>query len=89
MRPTTALDVISEPAIRKMWGVKEGKPFDADYPDYFLAQIREQGLFDDLGATRSEPKVDEDKHLVDVTLNFQASKGSDGASPSRPRRRGR
>jgi hypothetical protein len=56
---------------------------------YFLAQIREQGLFDDLGTTHSEPKVDEDKHLVDVTLNFRASKGSDGASPSRPRRRGR
>ncbi len=83
------LDIHGEAAVKKMWGIKEGKPFDADYPDYFLAQIREQGLFDDLGATRSEPKVDEDKHLVDVTLNFRASKGSDGASPSRPRRRGR
>jgi hypothetical protein len=72
-----------------LWGIKEGKPFDPDYPDYFLAQIREQGTFDDLGKTHSEPKVDEEKHVVDVTLNFQASKASDGASPSTPRRRGR
>jgi outer membrane protein insertion porin family len=83
------LDIHGEAAIKKMWGIKEGKPFDADYPDYFLAQIREQGLFDDLGKTRSASKVDEQTHLVDVTLNFQASKGSDGASPSTPRRRGR
>jgi outer membrane translocation and assembly module TamA len=83
------LDIHGEAAIKKMWGIKEGKPFDADYPDYFLAQIREQGLFDDLGKTRSASKVDEQTHLVDVTLNFQASKVSDGASPSTPRRRGR
>jgi outer membrane protein insertion porin family len=83
------LDIHGEAAVKKIWGIKEGKPFDPDYPDYFLAQIREQGLFDDLGKTHSEPKVDEEKHVVDVTLNFQASKGSDGASPSTPRRRGR
>jgi outer membrane protein insertion porin family len=83
------LDIHGEAAIRKMWGIKEGKPFDADYPDYFLEQIRQQGLFDDLGKTRSESKVNEESHLVDVTLNFQASKGSDGASPSTPRRRER
>jgi outer membrane translocation and assembly module TamA len=83
------LDINGEAAVKKMWGIKEGKPFDEGYPDYFLAQIREQGLFDDLGKTRSESKVDEQDHLVDVTLNFQASKGSDGASPSTPRRRRR
>jgi outer membrane protein insertion porin family len=83
------LDIHGEAAIKKMWGIKEGKPFDGDYPDYFLEQIRQQGLFDDLGKTRSESKVNEESHLVDVTLNFQASKGSDGASPSTPRRRGR
>jgi outer membrane protein insertion porin family len=83
------LDIHGEAAVKKLWGIKEGKPFDGDYPDYFLAQIREQGLFDDLGPTRSESKVDEQGHLVDVILNFQASKGPDGASPSTPRRRGR
>ena len=34
-------------------------------------------------------QTDEQGHLVNVTLNFQASKGPDGASPSTPRRRGR
>jgi outer membrane protein insertion porin family len=83
------LDINGEAAVKKMWGIKEGKPFDADYPDYFLAQIREQGLFDDLGNTKSAAKVDEQGHLVDVTLSFQASKGSDGAAPTRSRRRER
>jgi len=22
--------------MKKLWGLKEGKPFDADYPDFFL-----------------------------------------------------
>jgi outer membrane protein insertion porin family len=83
------LDIHGEAAIKKMWGIPEGKPFDADYPDYFLEQIRQQGLFDDLGKTRSASKVDEQSHVVDVTLNFQASKGPDGAFPSRSRRRDR
>src|SRR5260370_39053476 len=83
------LDILSEPSVRKLWTMKEGKPFNADYPDYFLEQIREQGLFDDLGPTRSASKVDEQTHVVDVTLYFQASKGSDAGSPARLRRRER
>jgi outer membrane protein insertion porin family len=83
------LDILSEPAVRKLWTLKEGKPFNADYPDYFLEQIREQGLFDDLGKTRSALKVDEENRIVDVTLYFGASKGSDGASPATSRRRRR
>ena len=61
----------------------------ADYPDYFLEQIREQGLFDGLGKTRSSIKVDEQSRIVDVTLNFGASTESDGASPATSRRRRR
>jgi outer membrane protein assembly factor BamA len=80
------LDIHGEAAVRKMWGIKEGKPFPADYPDYFLQQVREDGLFDGLGPTRSDAKVDEQTHVVNVTLYFQASKGSDGASPTRLRR---
>jgi outer membrane protein insertion porin family len=83
------LDIHGEAAVRKMWGIKEGKPFDGDYPDYFLQQVREQGLFDDLGPTHSASKVNEESHLVDVTLTFQASKGSDAGSPTRLRRRDR
>jgi outer membrane translocation and assembly module TamA len=44
-----SLDLNSEPAIRKMWGVKEGKPFDAEYPDAFLKDVHDQGIFDNLG----------------------------------------
>jgi outer membrane protein insertion porin family len=80
------LDIHGEAAVRKMWGIKEGKPFNADYPDYFLQQIREEGLFDGLGPTRSDAKVDEQTHVVNVTLYFQASKESGAGSPTRLRR---
>jgi len=68
------LDLIGEPAIRKMWGVKEGKPFDAGYPEAFLKDVHDQGIFDNLGATSSETKVNEDAKTVDVTLIFMGSK---------------
>ena len=68
------LDVISEPAIRKMWGAKEGKPFDAEYPDAFLKDVHDQGIFDNLGDTSAQTKVNEDRKTVDVTLIFLGSK---------------
>lgn len=64
------LDLISEPAIRKLWGIQPGKPYDTDYPDYFLKVVRDQGYFDHLGKTWSERKVNETDHTVDVTLHF-------------------
>jgi outer membrane protein assembly factor BamA len=79
------LDINGEAAIKRLWNLKEGKPFNADYPDYFLEQVRERGLFDDLGKTRSAVKIDEQNHTVDVTLYF--AKGSDAASPKPPERR--
>lgn len=71
------LDVLSEPAVRKMWGEREGKPFDADYPDVFLKQIKDQGIFDNLGETSSQTKVNESSKTVDVILIFLGSKPSD------------
>ena len=71
------LDVISEPAIRKMWGAKEGKPFDAGYPEAFLKDVHEQGIFDNLGETSSQTKVNEDAKTVDVTLIFLGTKNPD------------
>lgn len=71
------LDLIAEPAIRKMWGVKEGKPFDAGYPEAFLKDVHDQGVFDNLGATSSEIKVNENAKSVDVTLIFLGSKNPD------------
>jgi hypothetical protein len=65
------LDLIGEPAIRKIWGLKPGKPFNAEYPDYFLNNVREQGLFDGLKQTRAETKLDDKALTADVTLYFK------------------
>jgi len=78
------LDIHGEAAVKKLWTLKEGKPFNADYPEYFLQQVKEQGLFDGLGKTRAANTVDEQNHIVDVTLYFGAS---EGASPGGLRRR--
>jgi outer membrane translocation and assembly module TamA len=64
------LDLIGEPAIRKMWGAKDGKPYDPEYPDAFLKDVRAQAVFDNLGPTSAETKVNEDAKTVDVTLVF-------------------
>jgi outer membrane protein insertion porin family len=75
------LDLIGEPAIRKMWGEKGGKPFDPEFPDAFLKDVRDQGLFDNLGTTSSETKVNEASKTADVTLTFN------GAPAQNPRRK--
>jgi outer membrane protein assembly factor BamA len=79
------LDILSEPEIRKMWGDREGKPFQPDYPEAFLARIRDEGIFENLGKTRAETDVDESSKIVDVTLHFTGGKPED----TKERRRGR
>jgi outer membrane protein insertion porin family len=64
------LDILTEPAIRGMWAIKEGQPFNADYPDYFLSQVREAGVLDDLGETKAVIAPDDAARTVDVTLIF-------------------
>lgn len=64
------LDIQSEPVVRKMWALREGSPFNADYPDYFLKRLREDEVFDRLGSTHAATKIDEARHVVDVTLSF-------------------
>jgi outer membrane protein assembly factor BamA len=64
------LDLVSEPEIRKMWGIAPGRPFNVEYPDRFLARVKEAGVFDDLKSTRAETQVDKRNHTVDVTLYF-------------------
>ena len=67
------LDINSEPAIRKMWGIRTGAPFEPDYPDSFLKDIRDQGIFDNLGKTTAETEIDEKSHAVAVTLHFSGA----------------
>jgi outer membrane protein insertion porin family len=64
------LDLNSEAGVRTLWGIQEGKPFDVDYPDFFLNRIREDGLFENLHNTKSSIQVDEKSHTVEVTLRF-------------------
>lgn len=64
------LDIETEPAIRKMWGMAPGRPFNAEYPDHFLARVKEAGVFDNLKSTRAETMINTANHTVDVTLYF-------------------
>jgi len=77
------LDLEGEAEIKRMWGMKEGKPFDPEYPDKFLERVRSEGVFDHLGKTSSSVKQDDKDRLIDVTLNFGAD-----ATQARPGRRG-
>jgi outer membrane protein insertion porin family len=69
------LDIESEPQIRKLWGEKPGTPFNPDYPDYFLKRIRDMGIFDNLGSTRSTFKPENSTHAVEVNLFFGGAQG--------------
>jgi len=74
------LDIESEPVIRKMWGLGPGMPFNPDYPDHFLSQVKERGVFDNLKTTSSDTKINPASHGVDVTLYFN-KKPQDGWYP--------
>ena len=64
------LDIVSEPEIRKMWGMAPGGPFNVEYPDHFLARVKDGGVFDNLKNARAETKINAANHTVDVTLYF-------------------
>jgi len=83
------LDLDGEAEMKRIWTMKEGKPFNPDYPDLFLQRVREEGIFDNLGPTKSEPKLNEKTHTADVTLRFSGANPQQGR-PGRPAgRRGR
>ncbi len=73
------LDSSSEPEIRKMWKLHPGDPFQPEYPEAFLAEIRKQQVFDNLGRTRAETAIHDADRTADVTLYFSAA-------PPAPRR---
>jgi outer membrane protein insertion porin family len=64
------LDLDGEAAIRKAFGIKEGQPFNPEYPQGYLKNIREEGVFENLGETKAENKINGKDHKVDVTLTF-------------------
>lgn len=65
------LDILTEPHIRKMWAPKEGEPFNPEYPDFFMAKLREDNVLENLGKTRTEVKTDDARGVADVTLHFR------------------
>jgi outer membrane protein assembly factor BamA len=75
------LDLDGEAEINRIWTMKPGKPFNPDYPDFFLARVRSEGLFDNLGKAKAEFKVDEQAHAADVMLTFSGASG--GSKPGR------
>jgi outer membrane protein insertion porin family len=79
----TGLDLEGEAEIKRTWSLKEGAPFNPEYPDHFLDRVREDGLFDHLGKTKAETKIDAKAHAVAVTLTFAA----DPTDPNKPARR--
>ena len=78
------LDLEGEAEITRIWTMTPGKPFNPDYPDLFLARIKEEALFENLAKTKAETKINEQDHTADVTLTF-----SGGAPPATKGGRGR
>jgi outer membrane protein insertion porin family len=76
------LDIETEPVIRKLWAMKRGQPFNAEYPDFFLDRIRADGIFDNLGRTKSAIDQNPATGTVDVTLVFEGEKQPE--KPARP-----
>jgi outer membrane protein insertion porin family len=76
------LDLEAEAEINRIWTMKTGKPFNPDYPDMFLKTVKEEGLFDNLGKTKADVKINEQDHTADVTLTFNGG-------PNAPTGRGR
>ena len=65
------LGLDGEAAMKKAWGLPTGEPYAAEYPDFFLRRVKEEGYFDNLGETRAEPEINAETKVVDVTLYFR------------------
>jgi len=75
------LDLEGEAEVLRIWTMKTGKPFNPEYPNYFLGVIRQQSLFDRLGKTNSDVKFDEKTHTANVKLTFAAAPELPAARP--------
>src|SRR6185437_68955 len=64
----TGLDLSGEAEVKRVWSLSEGKPFNPEYPDNFLKNSRGEGMFDNLGETKADVKLDQKGHTADVTL---------------------
>jgi outer membrane protein insertion porin family len=69
------LDLEGEAEIKRIWILTQGKAFNPEYPDFFLSTIKREGLFDNLGNTKADVRVDDKRHVADVTLTFSGAAG--------------
>ena len=67
------LDLNAEAEMRRIWGLKDGKPFNPDYPEQFLNRVKEQAMFDNLGQLKSDFQVNNVDRTADVTLTFKGA----------------
>ncbi len=70
------LDITTQPVIAKLWGEKPGRPFNPEYPDFFLKRVQQEGLFDNLATTRSDYTADASTHDVTVHLYFKGGESA-------------
>lgn len=75
------LDILSEPAVRKRWGMQAGAPFDIRYPAYFLERIKADAMFENLKGTNWRIDIDETRKTVDVALIFSGNERRKGPAP--------
>ena len=64
------LDLDGEAEMKRIWTLKPGDAYNPEYPDHFLETVRQEGVFDHLGKTKADPKIDSKTSTVDVTLTF-------------------
>src|SRR5208283_1292790 len=43
------LDLNAEAEMKKIWTLKDGSPFNPEYPDFFLNRVKQDGMLDNLG----------------------------------------
>ncbi|MEZ5352799.1 MAG: POTRA domain-containing protein [Bryobacteraceae bacterium] len=67
---TRGLDLHGEHEVKRLWTMKPGEPFNAEYPGLFLTRLREDGIFDNLQNTKAVLDTNEDNLTVTVTLVF-------------------
>ncbi len=73
------LDLDGESAVRKMWTEKPGDSFNPDYPAFFAKQVKESGMFDNMGDAKVHSELDDQQLSARVTLDFQGN----GEKPKR------
>jgi outer membrane protein insertion porin family len=79
------LDILSEPAIRKAWGLPQGAPYQDGYADAFVKRIMDEGWFDNLARVGAEADIHDAALTVDVTLTFEGARLAPEDRRRRPR----